>query len=57
MITWLCKDLKLIQSPKETEELARQASVEASAYLVPAFTGLGAPYWESNAKALLCGMS
>lgn len=57
MITWLCKDLKLIQSPKETEELARQASVEDSAYLVPAFTGLGAPYWESNAKALLYGMS
>ncbi|MEE0202513.1 MAG: glycerol kinase [Muricomes sp.] len=57
VITWLCKDLKLIQSPKETEELARQASVEDSAYLVPAFTGLGAPYWESNAKALLCGMS
>ena len=57
VITWLCKDLKLIQSPKETEELARQASVEDSTYLIPAFTGLGAPYWESNAKAVLCGMS
>lgn len=57
VITWLYKDLKLIQSPKETEKLAREASVEDSTYLVPAFTGLGAPYWESNAKALLCGMT
>nr|AHF24006.1 carbohydrate kinase, FGGY-like protein [uncultured bacterium Contig1756] len=57
VITWLKNDLKLIASPGETEELARAAVPEDLTYLVPAFSGLGAPYWDSNARACLCGMS
>lgn len=57
VITWLQKDLKLIESAKETEALARQASPEDKTYLVPAFTGLGAPYWDSKATGVLCGIT
>ena len=56
VITWLKDDMKLISSPGETEELAKAAVQEDSLYLVPAFTGLGAPYWNSSAKAMICGM-
>lgn len=57
VITWLKDDLKLIQSPGETEALAREALKEDSLYLVPAFTGLGAPYWDSHAAAAIIGMT
>ncbi len=57
VITWLKDDVELISSPAETEELARGANPNDTAYLVPAFTGLGAPYWKPHAKALLYGMS
>lgn len=57
VITWLKDSLKLIQSPKETEALAREALKEDSLYLVPAFTGLGAPYWDSHAAAAILGMT
>lgn len=57
VITWLKDDLKLIDSPGETEARARAANPADGTYLVPAFSGLGAPYWDSGAKAILCGMS
>ena len=57
VITWLKDDLKLISSAKETEGLAGEANPADRTYLVPAFTGLGAPHWDSEARALLCGMS
>ena len=57
VITWLKDDLNLIQSPAETEELAREANPTDTAYLVPAFSGLSAPYWDSDAKAVLYGMT
>jgi glycerol kinase len=57
VITWLKDDLKLIASPGETEALARAAVEGDRTYLVPAFTGLGAPYWDSHARACLCGMT
>jgi glycerol kinase len=57
VITWLKDDLKMIQSPGETEILAREAVQGDSLYLVPAFTGLGAPYWDSQATASIVGMS
>ncbi len=57
VITWLKDSLKLIQSPGETEALAREALKEDSLYLVPAFTGLGAPYWDSHAAAAILGMT
>lgn len=56
-ITWLKDDLKLISSPGETQELAEQANPQDTTYLVPAFSGLGAPHWDSEAKAIIWGMS
>lgn len=57
VITWLKDDLKLIESPGETDELAKRANPLDTTYLVPAFSGLGAPYWDSEAKATIWGMS
>lgn len=57
VITWLKDDLQLIQDPAETKELALGANSLDRTYLVPAFTGLGAPYWNSRARACICGMS
>lgn len=57
VITWLKEDMKLIQTAGETEELALSANPADETYLVPAFTGLGAPYWDENARAAVIGMS
>ena len=47
----------MIDSPVEAEELARMADQQDMVYLVPAFTGLGAPYWDSQATAGITGMT
>lgn len=57
VISWLQNDLKLISSAKEAEELAAISNPEDGTVLVPAFTGLSAPYWKEDAKAVLWGMS
>ncbi len=57
VISWLKEDLKLIQSAKEAQSLAMAANPSDTTYLVPAFTGLGAPYWKNDAKACMVGMS
>ncbi len=56
VITWLKDNMKIISSPSETTKLAIEALKNDSLYLVPAFTGLGAPYWDSKAKASIVGM-
>lgn len=56
VITWLKDDLELIRDPGETQRLAEEANREDGLYLVPAFTGLGAPYWNSHARAAIVGM-
>lgn len=57
VISWLKNDLELIESAEETEELAFAANKLDQTYLVPAFSGLGAPYWKSSVKAIICGMT
>ena len=57
VITWLKDSLGLIASAEETEKMAKAAHPADTTCLVPAFTGLGAPYWKSEARAMLCGMS
>lgn len=57
VITWLKKDLGLIERDQETEKLAFEANPADETYLVPAFSGLGAPYWDSSARAAVIGMS
>ncbi len=57
VISWLKDDLGLIRSAAETEAIAKGANAADRTYLVPAFSGLGAPYWKSEAAAILCGMT
>lgn len=57
VITWMKDDLKLISSPVETGSLAEEANSQDETYLVPAFSGLGAPYWDSKARGVFYGMS
>ena len=57
VITWLKDSLGIITSAGETEKMAKAAHPADTTCLVPAFTGLGAPYWKSDARAMLCGMS
>ncbi len=56
-IKWLQDELQLINSSEETEALANSIEDTEGVYLVPAFTGLGAPWWDNNARALICGMN
>lgn len=57
VVTWLKDEVGLISSPAETELAAREANPNDHTVLVPAFSGLSAPYWDENAKAVLYGMT
>ena len=56
-IQWLRDELQLIQSAAQTEELALSVPDTAGAYVVPAFTGLGAPYWDQYARGAIVGLT
>jgi glycerol kinase len=56
-IKWLVEQMGLASSVEEIERLAVSVEDNDGIYLVPAFAGLGAPYWENDARALICGMS
>lgn len=56
-IKWLKDDLELIGNAAETDALAASVDSSEGTYLVPAFAGLGAPYWNHEAKAIICGMT
>jgi glycerol kinase len=57
VIKWLIEDLGLIASAKEAGPLAAGANQDDTTYLVPAFSGLGAPHWKAGAKASITGMT
>jgi len=56
-VKWLRDQLGIIQCASETESLAASLPDNGGVYLVPAFTGLAAPYWRSDVKASLTGLS
>ncbi len=56
-IQWLRDGLQLIRDACETEPLAEGTPVDHGVYLVPAFTGLGAPYWDPNARGAIFGLT
>ena len=56
-IQWLRDGLELIEEAKETEELANSIEGENSVYVVPAFAGLGAPYWDMYARGAVFGLT
>lgn len=57
VIQWLRDELKIIDSAAETEEIAKSVTSTDGVYLVPAFVGLGAPYWDPYARGALLGVS
>lgn len=57
VISWLKDQVGLIRDVVEPVALAEQANPADRTYLVPAFSGLGAPYWRSDAAAAFCGMT
>ncbi|MCV6589695.1 MAG: glycerol kinase GlpK [Marinobacterium sp.] len=56
-VQWLRDGLQLIAGAGETELLARQTDPEHGVYLVPAFTGLGAPWWDPDARGAIFGLT
>lgn len=56
-IQWLRDGLKLIDSAAEVEGLARELDSNRGVYLVPAFTGLGAPHWDPHARGAIFGLN
>ena len=56
-IKWLTDKLELINSPSEVERFALSVPDTGGVYFVPAFAGLGAPWWNSEAKAAIVGMT
>jgi len=56
-INWLVNDAELISDAAESEQLALSVADNNQVYFVPAFVGLGAPYWDNKARASISGMS
>jgi glycerol kinase len=57
LIQWLRDNLGLIQNSSEVEDLARSVSDNGGVYFVPAFSGLFAPYWRSDARGVIVGLT
>ncbi len=56
-VQWLRDNLKLIETAAETEALAQSVDDSGGCYLVPAFSGLFAPYWRSDARGVIVGLT
>ena len=57
IVQWLRDGLGLIKSPLEIEELATKVNETDGVYIVPAFSGLGAPHWDPHAKGIITGIT
>lgn len=57
LIQWLRDDLGIIRTAAETEALARSVPDTGGVYIVPAFTGLGAPWWKPDARGAILGLT
>lgn len=56
-VQWMRDAMGLIEAANETGKLARKADINQDVYLVPAFTGLGAPYWDPDARGAIFGIT
>ncbi|HGC8420635.1 TPA: glycerol kinase GlpK [Streptococcus agalactiae] len=56
-IQWLRDGFRMIETSSESEGLAQSSTSDDEVYVVPAFTGLGAPYWDSNARGSVFGLT
>ena len=57
LVQWLRDNLKMIKAAPEVEDLAKSVDDNGGLYIVPAFSGLFAPYWKSNARGVMAGMT
>jgi len=57
VVQWLRDGLELIKSSKDVEALARSVPDNGGVYMVPAFTGLGAPHWDQYARGIIAGIT
>ncbi len=57
VIQWLRDELKMIGTSAETEQIALSVPDTGGVYIVPAFTGLGAPHWDAHARGIVCGIT
>ena len=57
VVQWLRDGLKIIREASETQPLAERADQGQELYLVPAFTGLGAPYWDADCRGAIYGLT
>jgi glycerol kinase len=56
-VQWMRDAMGLIESASDTGKLARKADINQDVYLVPAFTGLGAPHWDADARGAIFGLT
>jgi glycerol kinase len=56
-VQWLRDNLKMIKAAPEVEDLAKSVEDNGGCYIVPAFSGLFAPYWKSNARGVFAGLT
>jgi glycerol kinase len=56
-VQWMRDAMGIIESAADTGKLARQADINQDVYLVPAFTGLGAPHWDAEARGAIFGIT
>jgi glycerol kinase len=57
VVQWLRDGLQIIREASETQPLAMRADAGQELYMVPAFTGLGAPYWDADARGAIYGLT
>jgi glycerol kinase len=57
LVQWLRDNLKMIQAAPDVEDLAKSVEDNGGCYIVPAFSGLFAPYWKSNARGVVAGLT
>jgi len=56
-VQWLRDKIELINNAYDTEKIAKSKNDNNNVYIVPAFTGLGAPYWDANARGTISGLT
>ena len=56
-VKWIRDKMKLIKKASDTEKVTKSLKSNSGVYLVPAFVGLGAPYWDSKARGVLSGLT
>ena len=57
VVQWLRDQLGVVKNSSETEDLIKGLKDAGGVYFVPAFTGLGAPYWNAQARGMICGLT